>query len=192
MANTSATGGALLPSTSPTPLEGEALVDFFQEWVVALTGIEAALVRPRWQREPGNIPDENQTWVAIGITKRVKDTFAAEVHHKADPGYNEVQRHEVLHFLTSFYGPDADEMADRFAHGMQLAQNREVLFQNSMGLVESGDALSVPELVKDRWLYRIDLTFSIKRQLVRQYAVYHIGSADVEVDNEHYVTPITV
>ena len=190
MANTSATGGFLTPNPSPAPLEGDALVNFFQEWVVGLTGLPGTNIRPRWQAEPPNIPKENVDWAALGIIRREADTFAAELHYPAALGYNEIRRHEVLHFLISFYGPNADNYVHILRDGMQLAQNLEILSLNSMGLVESGDVTVAPELLKEKWLYRTDLPFSIRRQIVRDYGIENLISTQVTLNNEIYTETI--
>lgn len=173
-----------------SPLEGESLINFFQEWIVGLTGLPGANVRPRWQPEPPNIPHENVDWAAFGIIRREADIFAAELHYPTPLSYNEIRRHEVLHFLISFYGPNADHYCYSLRDGMQLAQNLEVLSLNSMGLVESGDITAMPELLKEKWLYRADLPFSIRRQIVRDYGVESLVSSTVTFNNELYVETI--
>lgn len=192
MSNTSATGGALTPTLTPAPLEGEALLDFFHDWFVGITGVSGSLIRPRWQREPANIPDANTTWIAFGISNRKSDTFAAEQHYPQGAGYNQIRRHQVLNVLLSFYGPDADNLAHLLREGVQVAQNREPLSANNMGLVETGDTHSVPEMVKDKWYYRVDMTVVIRRQIVRNYAVQNLLSGQVSLDNEFYTTQINV
>ena len=192
MPNTSATGGLLTPNPTPAPLEDDLLLNFIQEWIVGLTGLVGANVRPRWQPEPPNIPQESVDWVAFGITKRVADTFAAELHYPTGNGYNEIRRHEVLHLLASFYGPHASSIGARFRDGMQVAQNLEILSLNNMGLVESGDLHLVPELIKEKWMYRTDLPFSIRRQIVQYYAVQNIATAAATVNNEIYTEAITI
>lgn len=188
--NTSASGGILTPNSSPAPLEGDALVNFFQAWVAGVTGIAGNLVWPRWQAEPPNLPDATVDWIAVGIVRREKDTFAAELHDPTGLGYNAIRRHEVLHLLASFYGPNADNTADIFAEGIQVEQNREILGLNNMGLIASGDATAVPELVKEKWMYKVDMPFSIRRQIVRNYQVENLLSAVTALNNEIYVETI--
>jgi hypothetical protein len=192
MSNTSATGGSLTSTLTPAPLEDQALLDFLQSWIVGITGLPQTTVRPRWQPEPGNIPNESTNWVAFGIPRRESDVNAAELHFPSNPGYNEIRRHEILNILASFYGPNANGYAEIFREGIQVAQNREVLSLNAMGLVESGDVIALPELVKNKWYTRADLTFRIRRQIVRQYAVLNISEVDGSVNNELYTTQIKV
>jgi hypothetical protein len=186
----SSSGGSLLPTSSPAPLEGQALLNFLQEWLVSLTGLPGQMVRPRWQPEPPNIPPEGTDWIAFGITGRPSDTFAAELHETGAPDYNQIRRHEVLEIMASIYGPNADSYAQVLREGMALAQNREILSLNSMGLVGSGSVQTVPELVKDKWYYRVDMPFSIRRQIVRNFQVLSLASAEGTVNNEHYLTSI--
>jgi len=192
MPNTSATGGILTPDSVPVILEDEPLIDFIQEWIVALTGLATYLVRPRWQSESSNITEEGVTWMAFGITKRKDDPFNSEVQSPNGNGSTEMRRHEVLTFLISCYGPLADSKLSRFKDGVQVSQNREVLSANNMGLVAIGEKTTViPELIKDRWLYRVDLPFEIQRQVVRSYSVMNIIAAPIVLDNEQYTSDIT-
>ncbi len=190
MVNTSATGGYLTPTVSPAPLEDELLANFIQEWVVGITGLAGQYVRPRWQAEPPNIPQSSVNWAAVGIVNRESDMYAVEQHLAG--GTSQIKRHEVMNILASFYGPAADSYAHLLREGMQLAQNREVLTKNNMGLVNSGEATTVPELVKERWLYRVDLPFSIRRQIIRTYSVLNLNSATIQLNNEQSVTNINV
>jgi len=186
----SSTGGYLQAAVNNAPLDDDDLVNFFQEWVVGLSGIDGSKVRPRWQPEATNIPDQNVNWLALGITISSADTYVAEVHNNAGAGYNEMRRHETLTVKTSFYGPKCSGTARRFRDAMQIAQNREVLSLNSMGLIESGDIVAAPELVKEKWYLRADLEFTIRRQVVRTYPISSLTGLQITLNNEHYSTQI--
>jgi hypothetical protein len=183
MTNTSATGGPLAPNPTPAPqpLEGQALLTFLQGWMVGILGISGTLVRPRWQPEPPNIPTEGTAWVALGITARPSDTypFIGRVAGVIDA--DQLQRHEQLNILCSFYdlgsGGQADSLAAILRDGVAVPQNRELLAANGMGLTEIGEPLTVPSLLKQRWLYRVDLPLVVGRQIVRQYPVLSLQSA---------------
>lgn len=182
----------LLPANTPAPLEGQALLDFFQGWFQGLTALPGSMIRPRWQPEPANLPSVTTDWMAFGITYRDSDTFVVELHFPSGSGYNELRRHEVLTISVSFYGPNADNYSHLLRDGMQVSQNRELLTLNSMGLVETGSVTPMPELIKDKWYYRLDMNIKVRRQIVRQYAVSSLLSASGVLDNEHYTTPISV
>lgn len=181
--------GYLAPQ-APQPLEGTALQDFLQQIVVGITGLDGTMVRPRWLSEPNNIPLQGQAWCAIGIVRRTKDTNAVEQHNPSNDlladGSTTLQRHEALHLVASFYANtgsegDADKYAELLADGFQVDQNREVLSANGFGFVESGEPTPMPSLLKEKWFYRVDLDFTIRRQIDRTYGVPTIRSADIEI-----------
>lgn len=187
MPNTSATGGYLSPTVSPAPLEGNALVDFFHDWIAGITGMVVGNIRPRWQPEPPDLPLDGIDWMFFGITNREADVNIAEIHYA---GKDQVRRQEVLTIMASFYGPNADNNAHVLREGMQVAQNREILLLNNMGFVESGDTVSMPEMIKQKWTYRVDLEFRIRRQIVREFAVLDLASAGGSLKNEKLTIPI--
>lgn len=192
MPNSSATGGALLPTSSPGLIQGDALDDFLQAWVVSLCGIDPTMVRPRWQPAPANIPVFGTDWCAFGITLYDKETFAAELHFATGNGYNEVRLNEEVTCMVSFYGPNSASYVSLLSDNMQASQNREILSVNAMGLVSAGNITPMPELIKERWLKRFDLSFIIRRQIIRDYNVLSITSAQTLLNNEHYIETINV
>lgn len=177
MSNTSATGGPLAPETTPAPLEGQDLNRFLQQVVAGISGLDGTVIFPRWQKEPPNLPSVGVNWAAVGIVRRDPDTYAAILHDPDGGGGDELQRHETIEMLASFYGPQADSYLEIFRDGLQIAQNREVLQLAGMGLVDTGEAIAVPSLVKDQWLYRVDITMTIRRQIRRVYPVLNILSS---------------
>lgn len=187
--NTSATGGPLLPAPTPAVLNDKQLEIFFQEWLVGITGYEDKLIRPAWQPEPPNIPLDGVDWMAFRISVSSADTFVANVQY---PGYNQLRRHQVLTLRFSFYGPNASSFADLLRDGCGIPQNSEVLQAQNMGLIGFGDQVTAPELVKNIWYRRIDMELQVKRQIVRNYPVLTLLSAQTLLDNELYVTDISV
>lgn len=185
MLNDSRTGGPLLPDAAgPQPLEGQALNQFLQSWFVGITAIDPTLIRPRWQSEPANIPDAGDFWVAFGVTKRPRDAYVSWSHDpSADGGLGAdiMQRHETLDLLISFYdlgvNGQADHLVSLFSDGLQVPQNRELLDLNAFGLVEASDPTAVPVLLKERWLYRVDINLTLRHRITRQYPVRTLISA---------------
>lgn len=181
--NTSASGGYLRPAAMPAPLQGAALNTFFQELVVGVTGLAGELVRPAWQAEPPNIPPAAVAWAAIRITMIPGDTFPAVIHR--DDGSDELQRHEQINILASFYDLGTDGLADAYARmlrdGLAIPQNREVLTRAGMGLNSVGTLVAVPVLLKERWLYRVDLPFIVAREDKRVYPVENVASMHGEL-----------
>ncbi len=188
--NTSATGGPLSPSGSVQ--DDQALDDFFQAWVVGLTGYPGQMVRPDWQPESTNISTATQDWVAFRISVSGADTNAVNLHRPDGDGYNQLRRHQVLTIRFSFYGPNASSFADLLRDGAAIPQNCEPLQLNNMGIIGFGDQVPAPELVKGLWYRRVDMELQVKRQIVRTYQVQNLDAADISLDNERYVTLITV
>lgn len=178
--NDSATGGALVPTGTDGDLNDKNLVRFLQQWIVAVTGLPAPMVRPRWQPEPPNVPDQGTDWAAVGSIRRTRDTFAFQ-GEKFVNGVRTfyVNRQEILEVLLSNYGPNAEQFAELFAMGIQLSQNREILTLNNMGLVESEESQIVPAQINERWMYGVDTKFRIRRSQKYTYAVQDITAAGI-------------
>lgn len=193
MPNTSATGGPLAPAAMPAPLEGQALYEFVQAWLVGVCGLDGTMVRPRFQSEPPNIPDSGLAWMAFGIGARPADTFPFVQHNpgtEAPPvaGSSTLQRHETLDVLCSFYDTGVTGLADQYASilrdGLVMPQNSEVLQESGFALVKVGSLLPVPSLLKERWLYRIDFPLVVRRAIERTYPVLDVVAADGTINTD--------
>jgi hypothetical protein len=190
--NTSATGGPLIPAVTPAVMNDQELENFFQAWLVGLTGYDPKMVRPSWQVQPANIPDNDIDWMAFRISVSAADTFVANLQFAGPPSYNQLRRHQVLTLRFFFYGPNASSFADLLRDGGGIPQNSEVLQLNNMGIIGFGDQVSAPELVKNLWYRRVDMELQVKRQIVRNYPVLDLVSAETSLNNELYVTDISV
>lgn len=192
MANDSSTGGYLAPAASPAPLEGQALLDFVQGWIVGITGLAGTLVRPYWQTEPPNVPQAGDAWCAFRVSARPSDEFPYVGFDAGTLDY-QLQRHERLEALASFYDLGSGALADYYAallrDGSAVAQNREPLTAAGMGLVRMGTPTAVPVVFKMRWQYRVDLEFIIRRQIVRSYPVDAFASAQGDVYSDVGLPP---
>ncbi len=171
--STSATGGYLSPNATPAPLNGGPLVDFLQEILSALTGMDGTLVRPRWQAEPPVIPPAATSWAAIGVTTQKSDTFPY-LGLDSDANY-QLRRHQELMLMCSFYdlgdSGDADLYANLARDNFVVPQNREALAAGGFALVEVGDIVNAPTLLNNRWQNRLDLSLRFRRQIRREYPV---------------------
>lgn len=192
MPNDSSTGGYLAPAGSPAPLEGQALNRFLQQIWVGITGLAGTLVRPRWQPEPPAIPAFGTDWMAFGIMRRPGDAFPSTIHSPTGNGNDSIYRQEILEILCTFYGPDADSYASLLREGLFVAQNLEVLQLNNFGLVGVGETVAVPEMIKDRWTYRVDMYVTLRRSIEYTYPVLNILSASGTVDSDPQTIPFTV
>ncbi len=195
MSGDSTVAGYLSPAATPAPAEGQDLSRFLQQIVVGITGLAGELVFPRWQLEPPNYPGQNVDWAAMGVSSRSSDVFAAVIHDPVGNGADLVARHEELTVMVSFYGPNADNYADLLREGFSVAQNREAMQLVAMNLIEVGDAIALPSLVKEQWQYRVDVDFRIRRQIRRNYPILNLLSAQGTIYTDttpQLVEPIAV
>ena len=209
MTNDSSTGGYLAPTLpqvqNPATLEDAAIDTFLQNLVVGITGLPGNMIFPRWQVTPPNLPGITANWAAIGVQDMDADYCAYEAHNPVMPpntfppapnppvtppanGYDIQIRHEVMTILCSFYGPAARTNASLLRDGLQVAQNRETLQLAGMGLVSTGKITAVPSIVNTQWYYRADLPLVIRREIVRNYPILNILSAEVTITSDEGAT----
>lgn len=196
--NTSATGGPIGPGSpaAPGPLEGAALLDFIQDWIVQLTGLDGTLVRPDWQAEPPNLPAAGTAWCGFRIADRDADDFPWIGHNPKflapagwsppPAGMDLMQRNETLWLHCVFYDLGSPGAADLYAALLRdsaiIPQNREYLRKAGMTVGSTGRLVAVPELIKERWQYRVDLTIELRRQIYRAYPALDVLEADVTLN----------
>lgn len=191
--NDSSTGGYLVPEGA-TPLEDDAFTDFLQSVIVGITAIPGRYVRPRWQPEPPNLPPSSATWVAFGIAARRADTFPY-IQHDTDingVGSDTVVQNENFDLFCSFYGPSADPASSLLREGLMIAQNREAMLTVGIKLIAIGPRAAVPELIKEKWLYRTDLNVEFRREVRRTYPVLNLLSAHGTILTGTLTEPIEV
>lgn len=189
MATSSTEAGYLLPSDEP--IRADPLDDALHDCIMGIVGaIPGQLIRPRWQVEPPAQPDFDVDWVAFGVVRTIRDTFAHAQHEPAGAGADVMSRDELLFVLLSFYGPNSAQYAERFSMGVQVTQNREPLRQIATSFVEVQEAITLPALLKQKWVRRVDITAVLRRRVAFTYPIANVESAGVDLDNEHYVTPI--
>jgi hypothetical protein len=187
--NTSATGGPLAPVPgTPVPLEGQALLDFLQGWLVGLSGLPGQNVTPTAQPEELIIPNQGECWLAFGIATRTSDTYPPLIHNGAansGNGQSTLRRQQVIDMRCSFYdlgsGAHAGYYADLVADAMTIPQNLELLTLNGFGYRETRPQVTAPVMTKSRWLYRIDLPVVLSRANERTYAIENVLSAAVTI-----------
>jgi hypothetical protein len=163
------------------PTEGQDLDAFMQQVVAGVSGLAGTLIRPRWQPEPPNLPDMPATWAAAGITAYRPEGYPVDAHDSEGEGRDDLAQHEEFDLLCSFYGSAAGAAAGRWRHGIYVAQNRELLRHFAIGLVIVSGPTVVPSLIRERWLYRMDVTATFRRQVRLVYPVLNLLSAPVTV-----------
>lgn len=176
----SATGGFLRPTSAP--IYGQALDRVFHGVLAGVTGIPADLVRPTFQQSPPRMPGIETDWLA----------FAVNVFSPKFSGWQWLNEEEVyiqrqverLDLSCVFYGPNAELNASNLASGLYLLQNTDSLISQNMRFIGSGDVLSVPELINERYFNRSDVSLTFSRDAVRVVDILSFASAQVEIDAE--------
>lgn len=176
--NDSSTGGIISPETTlPAPHEDDSLDDDIQLLVSAISGLPGQYVRPRWQVNPPKEPAIDVNWCAIGITNQEPEDPPIILHKSEGDGYDQMLRYEIITALASFYGPNAKNGAALLRDGLYVAQNRDELRAKSLWLLDVGSIVMAPDLVNLNWRHRADLQFRLKREIIRNYPVKNLVSA---------------
>jgi hypothetical protein len=96
-------------------------------------------------------------------------------------GEDQLIRHEELEMLLSFYdlgsGGQADFYAAQMRDGTAIAQNSYYLYFAGFGWGKCETPVVVPSLLKEHWLYRVDLPMMVRRANVRTYPIRNLLTA---------------
>lgn len=172
--NTSATGGYLSPATQTK--DGLDLRRFLQTVIVGVTLLPVDLVRPMWQIDPPPIPGIEVDWCGYAILEQRSEAGLPYIV-ALNPIATRFIRHEEIDILCAFYGQDALTKAAIFRDDLELGQNREQLFLADIGLVGCSGIRHIPELINDRYIDRADITWTIRREIRREYPILQFASA---------------
>lgn len=165
----SVTADYLLPQGTP-PLDGDALDDAFQQAVVGITGLSGSLVRPRWQAQPPQQPDNLTNWAAVGVTTVRNSDYTW--FKEADDGQSLSQhRQQELNVMVSFYGPLAVANANLLADGIEIPNNTWGLLAVGIKLIGTENIIRVPDITNAQWINRCDIQIRFRREVVRTYLI---------------------
>jgi hypothetical protein len=179
------------------PQAGQSLDDFMQQVVAGITGLPLDLVRPRWQPQPPNAPPITYSptagpavpcWAAVGVTRSTPLGFPAvasvALGAAAATGYLRLSDQEEFDVLCSFYGERADDYAVALRLGLMVAQNRECLQLNNVGLINVSGRTRVPTLTQEQWWMRVDITATFRREVRQFYPILYYLSARVDITTD--------
>lgn len=184
---TSATGGFLAPEASPVVLGDVALQDVLQATLVGVTGLAGGLVRPGWQPNPPARPAIGVNWVGFSVLSSLPDgdvdleQIAAPTIADPNATAQRMKRGETLEIIVSCYGPNCSGIVGVISDGLWIEQNRAALVAAGLNLVGVGSPVHAPEPENDRWHDRWDVTFQLRREIVRVYPVLHLVRAQGEI-----------
>lgn len=185
----------IVPDPAPTPLYGDELEDVFHDTIAGILSLDGSLVRPRWQANPPNQPDFDVDWVAFGIVNNKGDWnpyMGFDATADLGNGADVFERDEELILLHSYYGPNSMKLQSLFQDGLYLDDNRALLTAQGIKFISFVDAMQVPALMKETWVKKMDQRYIFRRRIRRQYPIRYLLSATATLDNEQYLTQITV
>lgn len=166
----SSTGGYLVSTETAFNVD-----HFFHDLIMNLTGLTKTFVRPRWQPNAPVMPASNTDWCAFGVTELESDDTAYVDKNAINTA--DLIRHERYSVLCSFYGANSRDYLRKMRDGLEIGQNREVLFLNNFGYVTCTPATHAPELINDIWNDRYDCEFQFARMITKSYNIKDIKYA---------------
>lgn len=187
MANTSSTGGVLLPADTPAPAEDVDLDAIVQRLVASITALPGQLVRPRWQPNPPKQPEPAITWCAISVMSQRDDNAPYIRHNPGGEGSDTYIAHETFEALATFYGPQGQSAAAKLRDGVRIPQNVEQLRENEIAFIDSDPIRSLPELINQQWVRRYDIRLTFRRKVTRVYAIQNVLLADIHLFDDTHI-----
>lgn len=179
----SSTGGYLPPNNLPDA--DKLLHRVLHGYVVGVTGLMAGNVRPRWQKNPPEIPASNVDWCAFGITEiSGGHPYQVQVNVGGEETKANLIRDELITCQASFYGENSGLYSERLVLGSSIAQNREALYLQGFSVISATTILRSAELVNDVWLDRQDIEIVFGRRVVVEYNVLHFLGAAGTLETE--------
>lgn len=191
----SSTGGYLSPSNLPSA--DKSLHRILHGYVVGVTGLIEGNVRPRWQKNPPEIPASNVDWCAFGITEisgghPYQEQVKVLLDDDSFDTRTNLVRDELLTCQASFYGENSGLYAERLVLGSSIAQNREALYLEGFSVISATTILRSAEIVNDVWLDRQDIEIVFGRRIFVEYNVLHFLGAAGTLETETVAESWTV
>jgi hypothetical protein len=167
----SSTGGYLVGTETALDINY-----FFHDLIMNLTALNKTLIRPRWQPNPPTMPASGTDWIAFGVQELEGDNSA--YIQKKTVGADLI-RHEFYAVLCSCYGVNGRDNARKLRDGLEIGQNREVMYTNNIGFITAGNIIHAPELINDVWYDRFDVELRFAREVKKAYNILDIAHASV-------------
>lgn len=175
--NNSSDRGYLTPTASSQQDDIE-LERSLSRWVRGVSGLDAGRVLLRWLPEQPHIPAAGDNWCSVGVMTMSPDDNPAFVNQTDDS--TELWRHELIEVMVSFYGPNSQRYAGIFTDGIGVTQNNAELNQSGLSLVTYSAIIAAPELINNQWIRRYDQHVTLRRKVVREYAIRSIIEAPTQ------------
>lgn len=177
MTNTTATGGALVPS-STTYESDDPLSDLVSDVVAAILALDRNSVRPRFQLDASpQMPGPRFDWVAVGTSSVTEASLRGMTQHVPDGDGSDVvatpERHDML---LSFYGPRCISLARGLRDGLKVEPNRYALRAAGLAYCGSGPIVQLGEQINQSWYRRSDMSVRFDGLVLREYPVLNLLS----------------
>jgi hypothetical protein len=184
MTNTSATGGPLYSIDTNGYLADDALEDFIQTWLTAVTALKGKLVRPVYQPDPPPLPDYGETWLAFNVKPGKLDWDASNTQFPPtdeSDGASRTFRSQEIDVDLVGIGPNAGSLLTQFIMALGQGQNLEMLKAKHFAFVGANEPTITSIKSKARWQRRVDLKVSLRRTVQFTYAVLPVEAATGEI-----------
>ena len=182
--NTSATGGYLAEYNNP--IRRNSIENAIHEMIVGLTDFDNTLVRPAYQENPLAEPPPDVNWCAFHATDSNATNYSF-VHHVSDGDGEDVVTDWInKEIRLYFYGNLSNEYAGMVRRGLMVEQNRYNLRKAGVAIRKVNNAIQVPELVNDKWIYRTDLVIDVTFEAVGNYAILNLLQSGGTVYSDNF------
>jgi hypothetical protein len=178
MANDSTSAGYITPVVDAT-LSDDPLADALQRMVAGITGLPGQMVRPRFQVDPPDMPENDQDWCAISVAEA--DPPAGNMEQTQDGaadgglGQTKARGYETMTALASFYGPKAQHYATLLRDGLLISQNRDTMqADGDLSLLWFGTIRNVSDYQNTTFRNRFDFPIMLRHRFERTYNVRNI------------------
>jgi hypothetical protein len=157
------------------------VVDLLTALVVQTTLLPPTMVRPRWQPTPPEQPPAGASWAAVGIPQRTGQGYTHQAMSTLPGTTTEallLRRWVSFQVLFSFYGPDAEDVAELFRDSIFLVQNLAGLYAYGIKVTWAEEVLAVPDLTNLQWIDHQDIRVDFVREYDRYYPMQHVIEAN--------------
>ncbi|MBR7738275.1 phage neck terminator protein [Acinetobacter nosocomialis] len=175
----SASGGYIPPSGGSA--YDQDVEDIFQAFIVGITSLPGAMVRPRFQRVPPPFPEIGEDWCAFAVQSIISDD--GPYFDQKDETMDSI-RHEELTLFLSFYGDHGQSIANVLKDGLGIPQNIEQLKAQKIKFVGCSEIITAPDFLNKQYVHRYDLVASFRRKTKRTYAVKTFKSYQIDIHNK--------
>lgn len=148
--------------------------------ISGITGLANTLVRPRYQANPPNIPNED--WIAFGVSSIESDYSNSNSIIAGDGLSTTFKYNQRVEILVSFYGDNAEAISNKLCRGLLIEQNRAELRTKDIVYHGSDTLFSNYEKINTTWIKRVECSLSFGRKVTNEYDEKSLLTASVNYE----------